>query len=64
MELIAEVGAEGQIAYRRRRRRVKRKNGNIDDTLPSLGRQYSYMVVLDTDSVNWLPVIVCAGWCA
>lgn len=31
MELIAEVQGEGQIFYRRRRRRVKRKSGNIDD---------------------------------
>lgn len=51
MELIAEVGGEGQIFYRRRRRRVKRKSGNIDDFCRRWGSQYSYMVVLDADSV-------------
>jgi membrane glycosyltransferase len=51
MELIAEVQGEGQIFYRRRRRRVKRKSGNIDDFCRRWGSQYSYMVVLDADSV-------------
>ncbi len=50
MELIAEVQGEGQIFYRRRRR-VKRKSGNIDDFCRRWGSQYSYMVVLDADSV-------------
>ena len=51
MELIAEVQGEGKIFYRRRRRRVKRKSGNIDDFCRRWGNQYSYMVVLDADSV-------------
>ncbi len=51
MELIAEVGGEGQFFYRRRRRRVKRKSGNMDDFCRRWGSQYSYMVVLDADSV-------------
>lgn len=51
MELIAEVEGEGQIFYRRRRRRVKRKSGNIDDFCRRWGKQYSYMLVLDADSV-------------
>ncbi|WP_258195661.1 glucans biosynthesis glucosyltransferase MdoH [Nitrosomonas ureae] len=51
MELIAEVQGEGRIFYRRRRRRVKRKSGNIDDFCRRWGNQYSYMVVLDADSV-------------
>ena len=51
MELIAEVQGEGQIFYRRRRRRVKRKSGNIDDFCRRWGSNYSYMVVLDADSV-------------
>ncbi|EHD0025608.1 glucans biosynthesis glucosyltransferase MdoH [Salmonella enterica subsp. houtenae serovar 50:g,z51:-] len=51
MELIAEVQGEGQIFYRRRRRRMKRKSGNIDDFCRRWGNQYSYMVVLDADSV-------------
>ncbi len=41
----------GKIFYRRRRRRVKRKSGNIDDFCRRWGGQYSYMVVLDADSV-------------
>ncbi|WP_226569756.1 glucans biosynthesis glucosyltransferase MdoH [Mangrovibacter yixingensis] len=49
MDLLAEVGGEGQIFYRRRR--VKRKSGNIDDFCRRWGNQYSYMVVLDADSV-------------
>ena len=48
---MLEVGGEGQIFYRRRRRRVKRKSGNIDDFCRRWGSQYSYMVVLDADSV-------------
>ena len=51
IELIAEVQGEGRVFYRRRRRRVKRKSGNIDDFCRRWGNQYSYMVVLDADSV-------------
>ncbi len=51
MELIRDVKGEGHIFYRRRRRRVKRKSGNIDDFCRRWGSQYSYMVVLDADSV-------------
>lgn len=51
MELIQDVGGAGRIFYRRRRRRVKRKSGNIDDFCRRWGSQYSYMVVLDADSV-------------
>ncbi|GAA0499745.1 glucans biosynthesis glucosyltransferase MdoH [Tatumella terrea] len=51
MELVRDVGGAGKIFYRRRRRRVKRKSGNIDDFCRRWGSQYSYMVVLDADSV-------------
>ncbi|PKH26286.1 glucans biosynthesis glucosyltransferase MdoH [Enterobacterales bacterium CwR94] len=51
MDLVKEVGGAGRIFYRRRRRRVKRKSGNIDDFCRRWGSQYSYMVVLDADSV-------------
>ncbi|MFP1907770.1 glucans biosynthesis glucosyltransferase MdoH [Lonsdalea quercina] len=51
MDLCRDVGGEGHIFYRRRRRRVKRKSGNIDDFCRRWGSQYSYMVVLDADSV-------------
>ncbi|ATA23582.1 glucan biosynthesis glucosyltransferase H [Brenneria goodwinii] len=51
MELCRDVGGAGRIFYRRRRRRVKRKSGNIDDFCRRWGSQYSYMVILDADSV-------------
>ena len=43
--------AEGRFHYRHRRRRVKRKSGNIDDFCRRWGASYRYMVVLDADSV-------------
>jgi membrane glycosyltransferase len=49
--LCREVNGFGRIFYRRRRRRVKRKSGNIDDFCRRWGNQYRYMVVLDADSV-------------
>lgn len=51
MELCRSVGGFGKIFYRRRRRRVKRKSGNIDDFCRRWGGSYRYMVVLDADSV-------------
>lgn len=51
LDLCKEVGGFGRIFYRRRRRRVKRKSGNIDDFCRRWGSQYRYMVVLDADSV-------------
>jgi len=51
MEVCQETGGFGRIFYRRRRRRVKRKSGNIDDFCRRWGKQYSYMVILDADSV-------------
>jgi membrane glycosyltransferase len=49
--LVEAVGGAGRIFYRRRRRRVKRKSGNIDDFCRRWGAGYRYMVVLDADSV-------------
>ncbi|MFC0225718.1 glucans biosynthesis glucosyltransferase MdoH [Serratia aquatilis] len=51
MELCRDVKGHGRIFYRRRRRRVKRKSGNIDDFCRRWGGAYSYMVILDADSV-------------
>ncbi|TBW03300.1 glucans biosynthesis glucosyltransferase MdoH [Azotobacter chroococcum] len=51
LELCRETGGSGRIFYRRRRRRVKRKSGNIDDFCRRWGSQYRYMVVMDADSV-------------
>ena len=49
--LCHAVGGFGRIYYRHRRRRVKRKSGNIDDFCRRWGRDYRYMIVLDADSV-------------
>ena len=49
--LREELDAEGRIYYRHRRRRVKRKSGNIDDFCRRWGAKYRYMVVLDADSI-------------
>ena len=49
--LREDLGAESRLFYRHRRRRVKRKSGNIDDFCRRWGAKYRYMVVLDADSV-------------
>lgn len=51
LALCHAVDGHGRIFYRQRRRRVKRKSGNIDDFCRRWGSQYRYMVVLDADSV-------------
>ncbi|HYD59064.1 MAG TPA: glucans biosynthesis glucosyltransferase MdoH [Noviherbaspirillum sp.] len=50
-ELCRVVGGFGRIFYRHRKRRVKRKSGNIDDFCRRWGKNYRYMIVLDADSV-------------
>lgn len=49
--LCRAVNGFGNIFYRRRNRRVKRKNGNIADFCRRWGKNYQYMVILDADSV-------------
>lgn len=51
IDLCRETDGFGRIFYRRRRRRVKRKSGNIDDFCRRWGPDYRYMVVMDADSV-------------
>jgi len=51
LDVCRETGGFGRIFYRRRRRRVKRKSGNLDDFCRRWGGDYRYMVVLDADSV-------------
>ena len=41
----------GRIFYRWRRRRTRRKAGNVADFCRRWGRNYRYMVVLDADSI-------------
>lgn len=43
--------AFGRIFYRRRRRNVKRKSGNVADFCRRWGAHYKYMVVFDADSI-------------
>ena len=45
------VGAGGRIFYRWRRRRTRRKAGNVADFCRRWGADYRYMVVLDADSI-------------
>ena len=47
----AAVGAGGRVFYRWRRRRTRRKAGNVADFCRRWGRHYRYMVVLDADSI-------------
>ncbi|HVO06180.1 MAG TPA: glucans biosynthesis glucosyltransferase MdoH [Burkholderiaceae bacterium] len=50
-EMLGEPAGEGtRLFYRRRRRRTKRKAGNVADFCRRWGRRYRYMVVLDADS--------------
>ncbi|MCO8161767.1 glucans biosynthesis glucosyltransferase MdoH [Pseudomonas sp. 21LCFQ010] len=51
LDVCRETNGFGKIFYRRRRRRVKRKSGNLDDFCRRWGSDYRYMVVLDADSV-------------
>ncbi|WP_341960509.1 glucans biosynthesis glucosyltransferase MdoH [Pseudomonas sp. RC10] len=51
LDVCRETNGFGRIFYRRRRRRVKRKSGNLDDFCRRWGGEYRYMVVLDADSV-------------
>ena len=53
-QLRIECGAGskgGNIYYRWRQRRTKRKAGNVADFCRRWGRDYRYMIVLDADSV-------------
>ena len=45
------LGKAARVHYRWRRRRTRRKTGNIADFCRRWGRHYRYMVVLDADSV-------------
>lgn len=51
LQLRRELGAMDRLHYRRRRHNLARKSGNISDFLRKWGRNYTYMVVLDADSL-------------
>jgi membrane glycosyltransferase len=50
-QLRSRFGAHSGIFYRWRRRRTRRKAGNVADFCRRWGRNYRYMIVLDADSV-------------
>lgn len=50
-ELLRRYGAEGRMFYRRRRKNIGRKAGNIADWLRADGARYDHMIILDADSV-------------
>ena len=50
-DACSALDASGQLFYRRRTHRLKRKSGNLADFCRRWGRNYRYMVVLDADSV-------------
>lgn len=49
--LCEALGAHGRLHYRRRPVNLNRKTGNIGDFLRRWGRRYTYMVVMDADSL-------------
>lgn len=51
VELCKQVNGFGRIFYRKRRQAINKKSGNVADFLRRWGRSYSYMVVLDADSI-------------
>ena len=50
-EWVRRLGAEGRLHYRRRRINLRHKSGNVADFLRRWGRDYTYFVVLDADSL-------------
>ncbi|MGH8140985.1 MAG: glucans biosynthesis glucosyltransferase MdoH [Steroidobacteraceae bacterium] len=49
--LVARMGADGRLFYRRRSENSGRKSGNISEFVRNWGGAYDYMVVLDADSI-------------
>jgi membrane glycosyltransferase len=51
LELCRQLGAFGKIFYRKRRKPINRKSGNVSDFCRRWGKKYHYMLVLDADSI-------------
>jgi membrane glycosyltransferase len=49
--LLRELGGTGRLFYRKRRRPLNKKSGNIADFCRRWGNHYRYMIVLDSDSL-------------
>ena len=56
--LTRRLGPNARVYYRRRRKNIARKAGNIADFCRRWGRHYDYMVVLDADSLMEGPTLV------
>jgi membrane glycosyltransferase len=51
VELCRQLGAFDRIFYRRRAKNVNRKSGNLADFCQTWGGRYTYMIVMDADSI-------------
>lgn len=51
LELCRQINGFGRIFYRKRRKPINRKSGNVSDFCRRWGKRYGYVVVLDADSV-------------
>jgi membrane glycosyltransferase len=51
VELCRQVGGFDRIFYRRRAKNVNRKSGNLADFCTTWGGRYTYMIVMDADSI-------------
>lgn len=51
LELCRQLNAFGKIFYRKRRKPINRKSGNVSDFCRRWGKRYRYMIVFDADSV-------------
>jgi membrane glycosyltransferase len=51
LELCRQLEGFGKIFYRKRRKPINRKSGNVSDFCRRWGKRYRYTVVLDADSV-------------
>jgi membrane glycosyltransferase len=56
--LCRELGDGIRVFYRNRRINLKRKSGNVADFCRRFGHHYTYMVVMDADSVMSGPTLV------
>jgi membrane glycosyltransferase len=51
LELCRQLNAFGKIFYRKRRKPINRKSGNVSDFCRRWGKRYRYMLVFDADSL-------------
>ncbi len=51
LDLTVELHAKQRLFYRKRRRSINKKSGNIADFCRRWGNRYRYMIILDADSI-------------